>query len=772
MQEQATRERAAAMAEKKVPVRVRDFLFAAPMPTMDMAMDDSGAPASLLLRSKYSLEGAVVLRDFQCAHTGAEALEQLTEACVRENADLEVLVLLHKFASERDRSISFALPMDTITQWTQRLQHGIFVSTQKAQDSRRSRRNQLTHGQTVRMATQKLLTQPASSPTVQDIFAHLKDETKEAGAPAKEPTKATGKVDRQTIVEQALDDDMPWLISPDDISLDKKLGRGMFGDVFLGELWGTRVAVKQLRDAAQSPRESNKETDARTRILTEVMAEVNVLQRLRHPNIVLYMAAQLEASPPAMVLEFCANGNLSDFLASPARTLDFTSMIRIMTGVARGMTYLHSLRRRVIHRDLKSENVFLDENLCAKIGDFGLSHLRSKAQQQSSVPRLTQEDSTPSESKESPEEHYGIWGTPEWMAPEVLQGRKYNEKVDVYSFGIVLSEIVSRALPYRDQAVIRGYEDVVTVVLDEDAVPSMPDWAGDELVDIMNACLQRSPRDRPSFNWILDQLQSLFGEENYADETLFRLFDLPRLHAYLSGDMDESFQPCQCFEEGKETTPPKPSSRFRYRLYALQELATEEHTAARKRMARFMAMDTDDLSAELVSLAGEILDTIEAADAEVEAVEDDEEEKQRFGTICEKSAHALSVLRDLARSRSDDVLHAMLDIIRWSPVLLREVHRYSKQSAGVAALERDIMESAVRQHVEQDEIEIDLAQELGLEEDASTADRMQDVATAAREELELLRTQLDELQRALRVKQALAQSASTSAARIREEYAD
>lgn len=154
---------------------------------------------------------------------------------------------------------------------------------------------------------------------------------------------------------------------------------------------------------------------------------------------------------------------------------------------------------------MKSHNVLLDKKFSAKVADFGLSY---KAE--------TYKD-TEGE----------VIGTPEWMAPEVMEGKPYDNKVDVYSFGIVLTELFSRRRPFSDQYVFYGYMDVFEAVLYDNAVPTMPDWIGSHLKKLILRCLSRSPARRPSFSSIISELRGL----TYRDPTqgLFVRYDTPRL---------------------------------------------------------------------------------------------------------------------------------------------------------------------------------------------------------------------------------------------------
>jgi serine/threonine protein kinase len=151
-------------------------------------------------------------------------------------------------------------------------------------------------------------------------------------------------------------------------------------------------------------------------------------------------------------------------------------------GIAQGINYLHSLESRIIHRDLKSHNILLDKNFGVKIADFGLSHMRDHVMSNdtstssSSATTVSAAANTAGRSANQSRGRFGIFGTPEWMAPEVMDDLPYNEKVDVYSYGIVLCELLSRIHPFSDMFNFTCYQDVAEAVLDDGARPTIPDW--------------------------------------------------------------------------------------------------------------------------------------------------------------------------------------------------------------------------------------------------------------------------------------------------------
>ncbi|XXQ31678.1 Protein kinase domain containing protein [Plasmodiophora brassicae] len=347
----------------------------------------------------------------------------------------------------------------------------------------------------------------------------------------KQDGKATGSPSQQ------------WEIDYNQITILEKIGDGAFGEVFKGRLWGTDVAVKTIK--ADQVTES---------VVDDLKKEVAILSQLRHPNVVLYIGACTKPPNVCIVTEWCDKGSLHDVLHDSSIPLDIQRIVSLSVGIAQGINYLHSLERRIIHRDLKSHNVLVDRNFNVKVADFGLSHVRESLTQQNGTSALNndtngraranaftaaapQQLGAPADfqsmkiNSESMGGHYGVFGTPEWMAPEIMEGTAYNQKVDVYSFGIMMSEILTRKLPFRDQYKIKSYMDVVDAVLDDGAMPTLPGWIGLRLKRLIESCLSRNSSARPSFMSIILKLRSMFSA---SPAELFQTYDLPRLHDMLA----------------------------------------------------------------------------------------------------------------------------------------------------------------------------------------------------------------------------------------------
>ena len=269
-----------------------------------------------------------------------------------------------------------------------------------------------------------------------------------------------------------------WEIDFNAISVLNKVGVGAFGEVFRARLWGTEVAMKTLKT------EQFKNEDA---LVEDLKKEVSILSQLRHPNVVLYIGACTLPPNVCIMTEWCSRGSLYDVLHDYSIHLNAKLVIDLAMGIAQGMNYLHSLEKKIIHRDLKSHNILVNKNFQVKVADFGLSHVRELQAKESADgnsagavvhkgPRHYGIFGTPGHSTEHTQNNAAIgtlqarrtrphqsWSShthvllsvslllfllsPEWMAPEVMEGNVYTEKIDVYSFGILVSS--SRACQSR-----------------------------------------------------------------------------------------------------------------------------------------------------------------------------------------------------------------------------------------------------------------------------------------------------------------------------------
>eukprot|EP01017_Pseudomicrothorax_dubius_P033692 TRINITY_DN4534_c0_g1_i1.p1 TRINITY_DN4534_c0_g1~~TRINITY_DN4534_c0_g1_i1.p1 ORF type:complete len:233 (-),score=8.69 TRINITY_DN4534_c0_g1_i1:85-783(-) len=226
--------------------------------------------------------------------------------------------------------------------------------------------------------------------------------------------------------------------------------------------------------------------------------ELRVLLKLKkHPNIVSLVGITNKDGLPCLVTELCAGGSFYDLLHERKDIpLSWSTRCTFALDIAQGMFYLHSLSPPVLHRDLKSPNVLIQEELKSdtrlhlKISDFGLSCLLSPR----NANDLLQ----------------GV-GTCHWMAPELLSGLPYSKKADVYSFGIILWEIMKRELPYQH---LKGKYAIMQFVQHggEPDYFLLPHDCPPKLTELLKCCLHRNSELRPSFGIIVSKLQSILSE--------------------------------------------------------------------------------------------------------------------------------------------------------------------------------------------------------------------------------------------------------------------
>ena len=266
-------------------------------------------------------------------------------------------------------------------------------------------------------------------------------------------------------------------IDPKKLKYLSEIGSGSSCDVWLGEYKNQKVAIKKQKSSEKNA-------------YTEFYRELNVLVSLKHPNLIQYKGACIE-QPLCIVIEYCEGGDLFKLLhRSPGVSLSWSQKLVIMQDITKGMQFLH--KNSFMHRDLKSLNVLLrkvvsgeGDQIIVKISDFGLSKV------------LNDEEFMT-----------GQLGTCHWMAPEVLNSVNYSFKADVYSFAILMFEVITRVTPYKGLK----QEEIRTQVVNFGLRPcleSVPSDCPKALKSLMILCWSERPEDRPSFDRIADILTSV-----------------------------------------------------------------------------------------------------------------------------------------------------------------------------------------------------------------------------------------------------------------------
>jgi serine/threonine protein kinase len=263
----------------------------------------------------------------------------------------------------------------------------------------------------------------------------------------------------------------------------------------VGGLLGVGVAAHRARGGGGAPASSCtgcRQAPARLRRAPLTSAarrpcrpppQVGIMARLRHPNVVLFMGAVTRPNQLAIVTQFMPRGSLFRLLHRARPELDARRRLNMATDIARGMHYLHSCRPTIVHRDLKSPNLLVDRDWTVKVCDFGLSRVKSAT-------FLTSKS-------------HG--GTPEWMAPEMLRNEQSDEKCDVYSYGVVLYEIITGREPWQGMNPMQ----VVGAVGFQDQRLQLPEDVEPAVAELIRACWAKEPALRPSFAEVLESLQQL-----------------------------------------------------------------------------------------------------------------------------------------------------------------------------------------------------------------------------------------------------------------------
>ncbi|MFS8014596.1 putative dual-specificity kinase TKL-Pl-4 family [Helianthus anomalus] len=289
-----------------------------------------------------------------------------------------------------------------------------------------------------------------------------------------------------------------WEIDLTKLDIKNVVAHGTYGTVYKGVYDGQDVAVKVL-DWGDDGCVTAAEAFA---LRASFEQEVAVWHGLDHPNITKFIGASVGTSdlkipsnndPNAVqnhvpqraccvVVEYLQGGTLKKFLIKNSRKkLSFKIVVQLALDLSRGLSYLHS--KKIVHRDVKTENMLLDANGTLKIADFGVARVEAR----------------------NPKDMTGETGTLGYMAPEVLEGKPYNRKCDVYSFAICLWEIYCCDMPYADLS----FAEVSSAVVHQNLRPNIPKCCPSSFESVLKKCWDGNPDKRPEMEEVVKLLEAI-----------------------------------------------------------------------------------------------------------------------------------------------------------------------------------------------------------------------------------------------------------------------
>ncbi|KAG0319610.1 hypothetical protein BGZ97_001805 [Linnemannia gamsii] len=262
------------------------------------------------------------------------------------------------------------------------------------------------------------------------------------------------------------------------------IGSGSFGRVFHGDLLGTEVAIKECV-----------RSDSRAFDEKYFKREVDILKQSRHPNIVQFMGICKRRKRFYIITEFLPMGNLRRWIQDDSKEFGWDTRISFAIDISLALAYLH--HKNIIHRDLKGENLLISENMRIKVCDFGFS--RVEAKNATEMSRIS------------------YCGTDGYMAPEILLGEDFDCSVDVFSFGVILSEMMARHVV--DSHHFQRIAPDMGVSPDEILFRAQPGCPL-ELGELAIHCVQPLPENRPVLRQIVERLTAIENVDVHVGTTL------------------------------------------------------------------------------------------------------------------------------------------------------------------------------------------------------------------------------------------------------------
>ncbi|XP_062855105.1 tyrosine-protein kinase ABL2 [Trichomycterus rosablanca] len=271
-----------------------------------------------------------------------------------------------------------------------------------------------------------------------------------------------------------------WEMERTDITMKHKLGGGQYGEVYVGvwKKYNLTVAVKTLKEDTME--------------VEEFLKEAAVMKEVKHPNLVQLLGVCTLEPPFYIVTEYMPHGNLLDYLRECDREeVNAVVLLYMATQISSAMEYLE--KKNFIHRDLAARNCLVSENHVVKVADFGLSRL------------MTGDTYTA---------HAGAKFPIKWTAPESLAYNTFSIKSDVWAFGVLLWEIATYGMsPYPGIDLSQVYD-----LLEKGYRMEQPEGCPPKVYELMRACWQWSPLDRPSFAETHQAFETMFHDSSISEE--------------------------------------------------------------------------------------------------------------------------------------------------------------------------------------------------------------------------------------------------------------
>lgn len=317
--------------------------------------------------------------------------------------------------------------------------------------------------------------------TIHDLVAHYSTEPGGLCINLRKP--CISKLEKPTVLGLSYDTSDRYEVDRNRLTLLHELGRGQFGQVYEGLFDNrVRVAIKTLRKGSMDPQ--------------DFLAEAQIMKKMRHENLVFLYAVCTREEPVYIITELMSKGALISYLQTPeGKNLTLPDYIKMATQIAAGMSYIE--REKYVHRDLAARNILVGDHSVCKIADFGLARFIKETEYEARA---------------------GARFPIKWTAPEAANFSKFTIKSDVWSFGIVLYEIITKGgTPYPDMT-----NAEVLSRIDKGYRMPQPHGCDSKYYNIMVECWNKEPNKRPTFETLHWKLNDFFTQdEQYREASQF-----------------------------------------------------------------------------------------------------------------------------------------------------------------------------------------------------------------------------------------------------------